>query len=117
RISPFKDEQGLVLWWVGTLTDIEEYKQAAEAVSRSERRYRALVQATPQVVWGTSPAGQADAAAWWEQLTGQAVTGGDSPGWLEVVHPEDRERVGAAWQSALACHSAYTVEYRVRDRG
>ena len=37
-------------------------------------------------------------------------------GWIEVLHPEDRERVMAAVQAHLSERAPYAVEYRVRAR-
>jgi PAS domain S-box-containing protein len=42
--------------------------------------------------------------------------GRGNTGWLDVVHPDDREAAGAAWGTALATGVPYDVEYRVRAR-
>jgi PAS domain S-box-containing protein len=87
-----------------------------------ERRYGALVEATSQVVWFWNPSsGAADygeAQHWWETLTGQtpAEQGVNAAGWLDVVHPDDRARIGAAWGNSLAAGVPYDLEYRARAR-
>ncbi len=96
--------------------------RAAEALRRSEQRYRALVEASNQVVWSWSPAesvGDFDRTQeWWGELTGQPVEEqrASHTAWLAVVHPDDREAAGAAWATALATGGPYDVEYRVRAR-
>ena len=49
----------------------------------------------------------------WRELTGVAGDGAaDSENWDSVLHPEDRARVEAEWQAALASGSEYTGRYR-----
>jgi PAS domain S-box-containing protein len=100
----------------------DEQCQIDDAPRLGEQRYRALVEATSQVVWSWSPAGETGdftrTRQWWEDLTGQTVTDQLSNGsaWLEVVHEDDREPAAAAWATAIATGKAYDIEYRVRAR-
>jgi PAS domain S-box-containing protein len=93
-----------------------------EALRRSEARYRALAEATSQAVWCWSPdGGQGDFAAtqrWWEDLTGQTPKeqADNTTGWLDVVHPDDREAAGSAWGNSIATGNPYDVDYRVKAR-
>ena len=94
-----------------------------EALQRSEARYRALAEASCQAVWFWDPAtgtGEFDATQrWWEEATGQSPadqSAREYQGWLERVHPEDRERARAAWVGALASGIPYDIEYRVLAR-
>jgi PAS domain S-box-containing protein len=93
---------------------------AEEALRRSEARYRALAEAVRQAVWFLDPAtGTGDFGAvqrWWQEATGQnpEEQGGTGwAGWLERVHPEDRERARAAWSTAITQGVSYETEYRV----
>src|SRR5690606_16707312 len=94
--------------------------QAEQALQRSEARYRALVDAIADVVWTFNPTtGEGEhekLAAWWEEMTGQDPESQRYRGWLEVVHPDDRERATADWIGALAAGTAFVIEYRIRTR-
>ncbi|MFL5339802.1 MAG: PAS domain S-box protein [Gemmataceae bacterium] len=115
RVVPVRDAAGQVFRWVGTATDIEDEKRRIDALRRSERRYRALVQATPQAVWSSGAGADADGAAWWSELTGREYPAGDAWAWLPAVHPDDRERARMAWDEALRSRTRYNIEYRVQS--
>ena len=82
-----------------------------------EARYQALVLATGQITWISRPDGN---GGWerdgrdWRLFTGQDHDEAGGWGWLEAVHPDDRERVRAAWEAAVAAHRTYEIDYRVR---
>ena len=93
---------------------------AAEALRKSEARYRALAEAISQAVWHwdpTSRAGQFESTQrWWEEVTGQTPEEQQGEGWLERVHPDDRERARAAWGASMTSGKPYRVEYRILGR-
>jgi len=85
------------------------------AERRLERRYRTLVEATGQVVWSTRPAGDmVEDSPSWRAFTGQSARELLGRGFLDAVHPEDRERAVLAWQDALSDKSPYDAEFRLR---
>jgi PAS domain S-box-containing protein len=94
---------------------MEETRRAAERIQREEERYRTLVNATAQVVWSASPAGEPlEQQPAWRDLTGRDAAPMRDGRWLEVMHPQDRERAAAAWQQAIATSTTYAVEVRIR---
>jgi len=83
----------------------------------SEKRFRALALATAQMVWTTDANGiVVEDSPSWRAFTGQTVDQSMGRGWLDVVHPDDRQRVADAWSSAVARRTFYEVEYRVLRR-
>jgi PAS domain S-box-containing protein len=84
------------------------------ALRRSEERYRALVLASAQVVWTTPPDGLVDDMPMWRDYTGQTLEQVRGWGWLNAIHPDDRERTAAIWKNAVATGGLYETEYRVR---
>ena len=76
----------------------------AGAAARGARD-RALVELAGQAVWIADPAGHLIDPGTWPLFTGQPAgdaLGHGGMGWLDVVHPDDRERVLGQWREALA---------------
>src|ERR1019366_4255983 len=92
--------------------------QAATAdIKRSEERYRSLVQGGAQVVWVAAPDGaMKEDSPEWRWITGQSVEEYQGTGWLEAIHPEDRERVERDWQECISTGKVFDSRYRVRTK-
>lgn len=90
--------------------------RAAE-LAESEFFYRQTLDSIPGLVFTTRPDGRCDyVSQQFEEYTG--IRSADMLGdrWTEMLHPEDRERVFAAWSAAVADGASYDVEYRLRRR-
>ena len=89
-----------------------------EALRRSEERYRALVQGGAQIIWVASPNGEMlEDSAEWRWITGQTVEEFLGNGWLDSIHPEDRERVERDWRECLRTGRIFDDRFRMRTRG
>lgn len=58
HISPILDDQGQVLYFLGSQNDITEAKQAQEALNEREERLRTLLQVSPDAIVTYNPTGQ-----------------------------------------------------------
>ena len=102
---------------------IEQSRLSSEdELRRSEQRFRALVEASPQTVWTFSYEGaknsNGQSSRWWEQLTGQSLEeqSRSTDAWLSMVHPEDRDRAASTWSDALANGITFNAQYRVHSK-
>lgn len=83
----------------------------------SEIKWRALVEATPQIVFATGPTGELEyLSPSAVEYTGLPVTELMGGHWLEASHPADRSRISNAWRAALQTGSFYDVEFRLRSK-
>lgn len=93
--------------------DISERRQAEELLGRSEERFRALVNASSDMVYRMSP-------DWSEmrELDGRGViadTGKPRKDWLkEYIHPDDQPIVLRTIREAVRTKSMFELEHRVR---
>jgi PAS domain S-box-containing protein len=91
---------------------------AEEQIRRSEERYRSLVQGGAQVVWVAGPDGAIkEDSPEWRWITGQSAEEYLGRGWLNSIHPEDRERVERDWQSCVSSGKVFDDRYRIRTKG
>jgi PAS domain S-box-containing protein len=114
---PSHDPEGEITGVVLIAIDNTERKNSGEALRRSDERYRSLVQAGAQVVWVTTPTGKiAEDSPEWRWITGQSVDEYLGSGWLEAIHPEDRERVEREWLDCVDTGKTFDSRYRVRTK-
>jgi PAS domain S-box-containing protein len=114
---PSHDPEGNIAGVALIAVDVTDRQNSQEAVRRSEERYRSLVQAGAQVVWVTTPTGQiAEDSPEWRWITGQTLEEYLGNGWLDAIHPEDRERVDREWRECVQAGKVFDSRYRVRTK-
>ena len=82
----------------------------------STERYRQSIELTGQLGWSTRADGQIEDMPAWRRFTGQSLEEVKGWGWLDALHPDDRERAAHVWRRSVDSRSNYEVEYRVRRR-
>ena len=101
----------------GTVTDSATGLSSEAALRRSEERYRALAQGGAQVVWVASPDGvMLEDSPEWRWITGQTEEEFLDGGWLDSIHPEDRDRVQRDWRESLRSGRIFDDRFRMRTR-
>jgi PAS domain S-box-containing protein len=109
----------LILLGVDDVTERLEALAAmkeAEALRKSEERFRTLADNAPVLIWVDSPTGcEFVNQAYLEFLgVGEAEVLGDK--WAEFVHPEDREDYVKAYHEAVSRRERFEAEHRFRRR-
>lgn len=95
----------------------DAHEKGRAAAEKNEKRYRSLVFANPtqQAVGVADPDGNiSEDSPTWRSITGQTFEEMRGRGWLAAIHPDDRERVAAAWDHAIATREVFEQEYRLR---
>ncbi|MGB6615593.1 MAG: SpoIIE family protein phosphatase [Trebonia sp.] len=101
----------------GTVTDSPTGLSSEAALRRSEERYRALAQGGAQVVWVASPDGvMLEDSPEWRWITGQTEEEFLDGGWLDSIHPEDRDRVQRDWRESLRSGRIFDDRFRMRTK-
>ncbi|MDY6806393.1 MAG: PAS domain S-box protein [Cyanobacteriota bacterium] len=95
--------------------EMSDRLKAETAVKQSQERYRALVKASSQVLWTTNPRGEIESEQpEWMVFTGQTLEESKGFGWLNAVHPEERNEASQTWTAAVASGNFYSREHRIR---
>jgi PAS domain S-box-containing protein len=111
EVHAYPSPEGLSVYFA----DASEKQRAQRMLQESERRFRSLVEATAAAVWKVDRNGMMVAEEDdWRRLTGQSFEEMKATGWLDAVHPDDREKTVAAWRKSLASGTIYEVEHRIR---
>ncbi|HEV8202258.1 MAG TPA: PAS domain S-box protein, partial [Candidatus Polarisedimenticolia bacterium] len=121
--TPDLDEVGEVAGWFASVQDVSGRKEAETALQERERHFRTLVASTSQSTWQYRPGGEPvrqiseEAASWWRAFTGQTEEqhlARDGTGWLDAVHPDDRDVAWRHWTEIRAVKGPTAAVFRVR---
>ncbi|MFA1545909.1 SpoIIE family protein phosphatase [Actinomadura chokoriensis] len=86
----------------------------AETRRRALRRFQSLVRLTAEIVWVTGPrGGPIEPSPGWERVTGQRWEEFRGRGWMQALHPEDREPTVRSWNEALRLARPWRHVYRL----
>ena len=97
------------------IDDVTAERKAQEQLKTSEERHRRLIESSVSIIWTTTSDGELRGEqASWARFTGQAPSQFAHYGWLNAVHPDDREASAQAWSHAVAHNSLYSIEMRLR---
>src|SRR5215472_3378443 len=117
RGLPVRDTQNKVTAWYLLLTDIDDRKQAEEALRRSES-YLTQAQQLAQAgswAWQIPDMNPSHLSEQWYRIFGFDPKD-RMPTWeqrLQRIHPDDRAKYQAAFNRAIAEKSGYDVEFRI----
>jgi PAS domain S-box-containing protein len=90
-------------------------QRAESALEESEGRFQAMVDAAPVLMWRAGPDGLCTGFnREWLRFTGRTLAQELGEGWLEGVHPADRETCRGEYLAALGERRPFTLGYRLR---
>ena len=115
---PVFEEDGTPGFWQGVWFDVTERHEATESLREAEQRFRSLVEAIPAVVYldlldeestniYTSP--QAETMFGYPMSEWEA----DPRKWIELLHPDDRDRVLTEQAAQVPEPDRFVSEYRM----
>ena len=121
RALAVRDTEGRIIRWYTLFTDIDERKQAEEALRQDERELRQLIDFLPQLVMVLAADGNLLLV---NQMvvdyTGYTMKEMEEMGTDERrardIHPDDLERALSEWQRGLASEAPFELERRARGK-
>ncbi|MEO5681747.1 MAG: PAS domain-containing protein [Chitinophagaceae bacterium] len=95
--------------------DVTSYKEATLKIQENEKRFRLLADSMPQHVWTADAAGNLDyfnqSIYSYSGLSAEQIA---EDGWLQVVHPDEREENFRMWLASVNKGMDYHFEHRFR---
>jgi len=92
---------------------IDDLHRAKGSLRESDARLRAVIAGIPQLVWQAVRGGEWTwASPQWTEYTGRLEENSLGFGWLDAVHPDDREKVVLHWGEAEHL-GTFDIAYRL----
>lgn len=111
----FYDEEKQPVKLIGTLQDITEAKFYQQELKEREQKFRLLADSMPQFVWTSDAAGNLNYYNWsildYSGLTLEQL---NKEGWIQIVHPEDRDENLKKWMDSITNGTNFLFEHRFR---
>ncbi len=103
---------GVTLWLAGSL---RQRKRVEALLRENEKRFRSLANSAPVMIVASGQDGRASFFnKTWLDFTGRTSEQELGYGWVENVHPEDRDRTQAGYASSFTARGNCNLEYRLR---
>ena len=113
--APIRQEDGTLVGVVLAFHDMSAEYQLREALAESEQHFRTLADNGQALIWTSDIDGNRDYLNQpWLTFTGLSLEQALGEGWLEAIHPEDRDILLTTIDRAYRRRAAFTREYRLR---
>lgn len=101
RVLPYRSVDNVIEGAVLTFLDVTALVRAEERLRDREALLRSVVEGIPQLVWRAAAEGNWTwCSPQWTTYTGQTEIAARGKGWLDQIHPDDRDRVMEGWKEA-----------------
>ncbi len=93
---------------------VGENKILEQALRNGELDVQQLIDAMPHMVWlATGKMGCEFVSARWQEYTGVPATKMMGYGWVDTIHPDDRDALLSTWQNAVATEQPFQLASRI----
>jgi two-component system CheB/CheR fusion protein len=115
RIMPYRTLENVIDGVVITFTDATSTKLLETTLRDQANQLRQMAESLPNLVLGCRPDGTCDYVSRQRvDYTGATEAEQIGYGWLDQVHPEERERVRDEWKAMVRSIAALDTEFRIR---
>jgi PAS domain S-box-containing protein len=111
----FYNENNAPINLLGTLRDITDEKNYEKKLKASEKKFRLLADSVPQHIWTADTEGKLN---YFNEsvlhYSGMSTEKLQADGWIEIVHPDDREKNINLWIESISTGKDFFYEHRFR---
>lgn len=113
--SLIKDNSNNLIGISSIARDITERKKSELALQESELRFRTMADTAPVMMWTTDPSHQCNFInKSWLEFTGHSFEQEIGHGWIQSIHPEDRDQAFNIYLTSANRREAFSMNYRLR---
>ncbi len=112
---PVVSKEGTYYAWSWTFRDITQQQLADKQIRESEEKFRLLADSMPQFIWTGNERGELNyfnqAVYHYSGLSKEEI---EKNGWLQIVHPDEREDNVKQWLLSIKTGKIFNFEHRFR---
>ena len=121
KVIPIQDSGGKIIKWLGGGIDIHEQyisqQQLTESLKTEVSHLDEIIESLPQIAFTMDAEGNVDYFnKRWYQFTNQSSQDALRYGWIEALHPEDKEISETAILKGIKNQKEYHFEARIHNR-
>ncbi len=113
RINLVETDEGTFA--LSTIVDFTDLEEAKLAIEESEKRFRSFSDSAPVPMWVTEQDGH---CSWlnnaWLNFSGTTLDENVDTGWVNILHPDDRDETVQAYFDAFEQRSPFSLSYRMK---
>lgn len=115
-VTVVRDYQDRIIGFRWLFRDLTSQRQAATTLRAIEQRYDTLAAVVPVGIFCTNAAGLCTYTnKRWCEMAGLSPAAAVGEGWKQGIHPDDLDRVVAAWTQSIQENRSYQLEYRFQS--
>jgi PAS domain S-box-containing protein len=96
--------------------DVTQQKHAADAARQIDERFRQMANLVPLVIWTTGRDGRCNFINdRWVETTGRPIEEGLGDGWMNFIHPDDREKIRMSWLESIRNSKVFEAKMRLQN--
>ncbi|MEE3716334.1 PAS domain S-box protein [Tumidithrix elongata RA019] len=116
-LRPIFDDSDRVVLLIPEGRDLRESKRRELELKQSEQRFESLAVAAPVGIFRTDDLGNClYVNDRWCEIAGLTLEEAEGFGWVDGIHPSDRELVSTEWNASVEENRPFSLEYRFQNK-
>ena len=114
---PLRNTDGNIISLLGVTREITNRKKIEEELIENENLFRRLTTYAPVGIFQTDKEGSCNFVNdEWQKYAGMTFEDAMGFGWVNSIHPEDKERVLNIWQESILNNTEFLVEFKFQNQ-